>query len=474
MRHAMAILDDALTPVGESATAPHGRRWPRVAAGFAVGAAIGFALCLGLAVRRPAGLGCPVRRPHPVGGRRRRRGRLRDGSRPGAAALETAFADYGEGQVVVQTSARDVVVPYSASRASRRDAMVAAAMQVGRSGTIDRARDRRGPAGAPASPGARVVLDPAALTSRSAGRALDRPPSTARSQGTARRSRDAGAARPDVRWRGGGRGRARGRSGGRAHRSRRRAPPMEIPPAYGDAEATRRSGRGPADGRGPRSRSAAEVDDPGGARSAAGSLRDDATGRRRRWSTRRHPAVPQEHREDGQASAGLRHVPQDPQRADRGGRGGEERPQARYGATAAAIATALAAARGPPPARSRSSVGHVAPKFTTAQAVKRGPLMAGSGPGRRGSRSASATTSGRTSGARRRSSTGRCCARSEVRVVERARSGHVGARLRTWRVHRRRPHRADRRARRRDVLEFHDPVQRRAPGRPADGRALQP
>ena len=45
--------------------------------------------------------------------------------------------------------------------------------------------------------------------------------------------------------------------------------------------------------------------------------------------------------------------------------------------------------------------------------------------------------------------------------------------LRARRVHRRRPHRADRRARRRDVLELDDAVQRGPARRPADGRPLE-
>ena len=50
----------------------------------------------------------------------------------------------------------------------------------------------------------------------------------------------------------------------------------------------------------------------------------------------------------------------------------------------------------------------------------------------------------------------------------------AGPWLRTRRLHRGRPYGADRRPRRRDVLELDDAVQRRAARRAADGRALEP
>ena len=67
----------------------------------------------------------------------------------------------------------------------------------------------------------------------------------------------------------------------------------------------------------------------------------------------------------------------------------------------------------------------------------------------------------------------RAAPRPEVRVVERGRAGHAVTRVRSRRVHRRQPHGADRRPRRRHVLELDDAVQRGPARRPADGRPLE-
>ncbi len=84
-----------------------------------------------------------------------------------SAALTTALAGYGEGQVVVQTSRGDVVVPYSAfARRADVDAMVDDAMQTGRVGTpLERAFGQVRLAIKGVTIPASVALDPEALTS---------------------------------------------------------------------------------------------------------------------------------------------------------------------------------------------------------------------------------------------------------------------------------------------------------------------
>ena len=95
------------------------------------------------------------------------------------AALTAAFAGYGEGQVVVKTTAQDVAVPYEAfSRQADIDAMIDEAMLVGRDGSMaDRAvaELRLALSGYAISP--RVMLDAEALTDKikRAASQFDRP-----------------------------------------------------------------------------------------------------------------------------------------------------------------------------------------------------------------------------------------------------------------------------------------------------------
>ena len=133
----MATIGDALAPEIALIDVPQRRVWPRLLVGFV----IGLMLTAGIAV---AGL---------FAYDAQHEGRILTGVDVGGvdvsamdqdqatATLEAAFAGLGEGQVVVRTSARDVVVPYSAfDRRADVAAMVAAAMQVGRSGSMaDRA-----------------------------------------------------------------------------------------------------------------------------------------------------------------------------------------------------------------------------------------------------------------------------------------------------------------------------------------------
>ena len=132
------------------------------------------------------------------------------------------------------------------------------------------------------------------------------------------------------------------------------------------------------------------------------------------------------------------------------------------------------AGRAPQPAPVNVKVAQVAPKLTTEEAVKKGPLMTRLGivedvvPGQRPQllrrQHLAAGQDHRRHGA---------VPRPAVRVVERRRPVSSSTRVRAGRVHRRRPHRADRRPRRRDVLELDDAVQRRDARRPADGRAVE-
>lgn len=129
---AMITPDDVLAPEGETAAVPRRRVWPRLLAGFV----FGFVLCLGLVVgallawdasydgRVLTGVG--------VGGVDLS-GLDHD---QGSAALGAAFASYDEGRVVIRTSAGDVFVPYREfSRRAEVEAMVDMAMRTGRMGT---------------------------------------------------------------------------------------------------------------------------------------------------------------------------------------------------------------------------------------------------------------------------------------------------------------------------------------------------
>ena len=160
----MATIGDVLVPEAALADVPRRRLWPRLLGGFFVG----LLLTAGIAT---AGL-FAYDAQHD--------GRVLTGVDVGgvdlsgmdraqaSAALEAAYASYGQGSVVVQTSARDVTVPYSDfGRRLDTDAIVDDAMQVGRSGSmIERAiaEVRLAMSGTSLPP--RVTLDADALTDR--------------------------------------------------------------------------------------------------------------------------------------------------------------------------------------------------------------------------------------------------------------------------------------------------------------------
>src|SRR4029077_17199644 len=100
----MASIGDMLVPEAAIADVPRRRLWPRLLAGFLVGLLLTIAIAAaGLAVYDA-----------------QHEGRILTGVDVGgvdlsamdraqaSAALDAAYASYGEGQVVVQTSARDV------------------------------------------------------------------------------------------------------------------------------------------------------------------------------------------------------------------------------------------------------------------------------------------------------------------------------------------------------------------------------
>ncbi len=136
MRHdasLMTTITDVLVPEDQVFVAPRRRIWPRVLTAFVMG----FVLCLGLAggalLAWDAGYEGRVLSGVDVGGVD-----LSGLDRVGAsAALAAAFDGYGEGRVVLRTSAGDLNVPYSAfSRRPDVEAMVDAALQTGRAGSV--------------------------------------------------------------------------------------------------------------------------------------------------------------------------------------------------------------------------------------------------------------------------------------------------------------------------------------------------
>jgi Uncharacterized vancomycin resistance protein len=98
----------------------------------------------------------------------------------GVAALHAAFDGYADGRVVVRTAAGDVVVPYEAfSRRADVEAMVDEAMLAGRSGTLLERAVAVVRLGLSGQSLARLALDPAALAAevQAAVARLDRTPS---------------------------------------------------------------------------------------------------------------------------------------------------------------------------------------------------------------------------------------------------------------------------------------------------------
>ena len=160
----MTTLDEVLIPGSESAVASRRRTWPRVLASFV----LGFLLCLGLAG------GALLAYDASFEGRVLTGVRIGDVDLSGldraqaAAALTSAFGGYGDGEVVVRTSAGDVAVPFAAfSRRPDVDAMVDTALGTGRVGTpVERAvaEVRLAMSGATLEP--RLAFDPDLLAQR--------------------------------------------------------------------------------------------------------------------------------------------------------------------------------------------------------------------------------------------------------------------------------------------------------------------
>ena len=152
------VAEDALTEVK-----PRRRIWLRLLVGFV----LGVLLCLGVAGGSLLALdgqyeGRVLSGVHVAGVDLSGLDRAQ-----ASAALTSAFAGYGEGQVTVQTSRGNVTVPYSAfSRRADVDVMVDQAMQTGRAGTpLERAFGQVRLAIDGVTIPAGVALDPEALTS---------------------------------------------------------------------------------------------------------------------------------------------------------------------------------------------------------------------------------------------------------------------------------------------------------------------
>ena len=152
------VAEDALTEVK-----PRRRIWLRLLVGFV----LGVLLCLGVAGGSLLALdgqyeGRVLSGVHVAGIDLSGLDRAQ-----ASAALTSALAGYGEGQVVVQTSRGNVTVPYAAfSRRADVDAMVDQAMQTGRAGTpLERAFGQVRLAIDGVTIPAGVALDPEALTS---------------------------------------------------------------------------------------------------------------------------------------------------------------------------------------------------------------------------------------------------------------------------------------------------------------------
>ena len=160
----MATISDVLVPEGAHADVQRRRLWPRLLAGFVFGVLLTIGIAAGALYAYDAQHDYKVLTGVDVGGVD-----LSAMDRAQAVAtLEAAYASYGEGQVVVHTSARDVVVPYSAfGRRIDAEAIVDEAMEVGRSGSMtDRALAEVRLALEGHSLAPRVTFDAAALTAQ--------------------------------------------------------------------------------------------------------------------------------------------------------------------------------------------------------------------------------------------------------------------------------------------------------------------
>ena len=430
---------------------PRRRLWPRLLIGFVVG----FVLAVGLVA---GGL---------LAFDSRYEGRVLAGVRVGdvdlsgldrgqaTAALDRPTPTYAEGQVVIRTEAGDVAVPYrDFGRRADIDSMVDAALQTGRGGTpLERAifEVRLALSGLSIEPRVSSTRTSWPRRSREPCRRSIAPPSTAVSSRACGRLHDAADGRSDVRRHGRHDG---GVGGGRtdrcADRSRRAGVARRDPAGAPRQRGRRREGRGAAHGqrhrRHPRQEALEDqgVDGPQLAPVQDRGRRDDPPDRSI------DAAIAKSLKKVGKAvkvATDLGQVPQDARRA----RSSAWSPPRTVGAldtaaTAAAIAQALvdrARSRRHDADQGQGDAQAIAPKLTTAEALKKGPVMVSSGSGRRGSRSTTTTSSARTSGSRPKIIDGTVLLPgqrfewwSAIGPVD------VGARVRAGRVHRGQPHRA--------------------------------
>ncbi len=159
--HPMTTLGDVLVPEGATAVVPRRRFWPRWFAGFLFGLIVSLGLAGGALYAYDM----------------RHEGRVLTGvdvggvdlsgldSDQATAALDSAFGGFGDGNLVIRSTAGDVSVPYSAfSRRADVQGMLDEAMRTGRAGTpFERAlvAVRLAQTGHSLAP--RVLLDEAAL-----------------------------------------------------------------------------------------------------------------------------------------------------------------------------------------------------------------------------------------------------------------------------------------------------------------------
>ena len=163
----MTAIGDVIRQDGDGSTvavvARRRRLWPRVAFAYCFGLVLALGLAAGALLAWDNGYDGRVLPGVSVGGV--------DVSgmdqAQATAALETAYAAYGDGRVVVRTSAGDLTVPYRAfQRRADVATMVAEAMATGRAGTpLERAVGEVRLALRPVSLSPRVTLDQQALTS---------------------------------------------------------------------------------------------------------------------------------------------------------------------------------------------------------------------------------------------------------------------------------------------------------------------
>jgi vancomycin resistance protein YoaR len=158
----MTTLDDVLIPPVDAGATRSRRLWPRVLAAIVVGFVLTLAVAAGALLAYDSGYNGRILRGVDVGGV--------DlsglDSAQASATLASALGHYGDGRVVIRTNDGEVVVPYRAfSRRPDTGALVDAAMQTGRSGTLlERAvaEVRLAISGTSLEP--RVTLDAAALS----------------------------------------------------------------------------------------------------------------------------------------------------------------------------------------------------------------------------------------------------------------------------------------------------------------------